>query len=99
MASLSTQILLCTLGLTSLGFSAAVETVSRDVLQETPYCNSHYMVQFGDTCWDIIARYGSNFTINQFLCWNPDINTSCSNLIPERPVCVGVRWPGPQCYD
>jgi hypothetical protein len=38
MASLSTQILLCTLGLTSLGFSAAVETVSRDVLQETPYC-------------------------------------------------------------
>ncbi|KAJ5890851.1 uncharacterized protein N7473_007079 [Penicillium subrubescens] len=98
MPSLCTRILVCTLGLASLGLSAAVENVSPGVAGETPYCNMHYTVQSGDTCWDVILQYGS-FTINQFLCWNPDINASCTNLIPGRPVCVGVRWPGPRCYD
>lgn len=38
MASFCTKILLCTLGLASLGLSTAVETLSHDVVEETPYC-------------------------------------------------------------
>lgn len=38
MASFCTRILLFTVGLASSGLSAAVEVLSHDVVEETPYC-------------------------------------------------------------
>lgn len=55
--------------------------------------NLYYQVQNGDTCWDIVERNENTFTMGQLLCWNPDINPACSNLIPGRDVCVGVVRP------
>ncbi|KAJ5480849.1 hypothetical protein N7539_006743 [Penicillium diatomitis] len=97
MASFCMKVLLCTLGLTTLGLSAAVESVQEHDTEARSYCNLHYTVQAGDTCWDICNNYGYAFTIKQLLCWNPEINTSCTNLIPGRSVCVGVRGAGPKC--
>jgi len=59
--------------------------------------NQFYMVQHGDTCWDIVSQSQNTFTMNQLLCWNPDINPWCSNLIPGRNVCIGVVNPGLLC--
>ncbi|OQD73660.1 hypothetical protein PENDEC_c014G00185 [Penicillium decumbens] len=85
-----------TLGVASLALSAAI---NNDVLQSredavpaqvTPSCNLYYRVQYGDTCWDIITHNNNSFGVKQLMCWNPDINDSCSNLIPGHDVCVGV---------
>ncbi|KAJ5201803.1 uncharacterized protein N7498_006466 [Penicillium cinerascens] len=95
------QAMFLTLGVASLALSAAI---NNDVLQsregkdpepaQAPFgCSLFYRVQIGDTCWDIISRNENTFTIRQLLCWNPDINPTCSNLIPGRDVCVGVVSP------
>ncbi|EPS30705.1 hypothetical protein POX_b02291 [Penicillium oxalicum] len=97
MASVLTRILLYALGLATLGSSATLNDLSQRDVQETTDCNMHYTVQQGDTCWDICNNYGYSFTINQLLCWNPEINTSCTNLIAGRSICVGVKGAGPKC--
>ncbi|CAI7635971.1 unnamed protein product [Penicillium bialowiezense] len=56
-----------------------------------------YSVQYGDTCWDIIARFNNKFTISELLCWNSEINPTCSNLIPGRTLCVAVGATAPVC--
>lgn len=57
----------------------------------------NYSISIGDTCWDIIARFNNQFTIAELLCWNSEINPSCSNLIPGRKLCVAVGESAPQC--
>ncbi|OKP00965.1 hypothetical protein PENSUB_7546 [Penicillium subrubescens] len=52
-------------------------------------CNAFYLVESGDTCYDIMTSYG-NFTLSQFYSWNPAVETSCSGLQPGYYVCVGV---------
>ncbi|KAJ5273482.1 hypothetical protein N7478_008607 [Penicillium angulare] len=98
------QVVVMTLGLASLALSAAVDknlagvSVERDTVPEdvgdssryVPRCNSFYKVQQGDTCWDIITQNEDALTMDQLLCWNPDINPWCSNLIPGRNICTGV---------
>lgn len=69
-----------------------------DLLRESGQPNTVTGIGFdivitGDTCWDIIARHGNTFTMSQLLCWNAEINHSCSNLIPGRRVCVKVEHP------
>ncbi|KAJ6104407.1 hypothetical protein N7523_010727 [Penicillium sp. IBT 18751x] len=89
------------LGMASLALSAAINdnaVQNRDAkvaepAQISPSCTLLYRVQPGDTCWDIISRNGNTFTMKQLLCWNPDINSNCSNLIPGRDLCVGVESP------
>ncbi|KAJ5804866.1 hypothetical protein N7474_010753 [Penicillium riverlandense] len=82
------------LGLTSLAVSNPIDT---DPMQVVPACNLYYTVQNGDTCWDIISRNENTITMKQLLCWNPDVNPSCSNLIPGRYICIGVGTNGPAC--
>lgn len=41
---------------------------------------SIYQVQEEDTCQGIIASTKTNITDTQFLAWNPNINSLCSNL-------------------
>lgn len=42
-------------------------------------CNV-YQVQDGDTCDSIIRTHAKGISGSQFLAWNPNINTLCSNL-------------------
>lgn len=55
-----------------------------------------YTVASGDTCISITAAYG--LPLQQFLAWNPSINTGCDNLLAETDVCVsipgGAAWNG-----
>ncbi|WPH04724.1 Hypothetical protein R9X50_00761900 [Acrodontium crateriforme] len=55
----------------------------------TSDCKSFYDVQAGDTCDDIVNKYGT-FTLNDFYQWNPAISSKCTNLQPGYYVCVGV---------
>ncbi|KAJ5128669.1 hypothetical protein N7448_002386 [Penicillium atrosanguineum] len=88
-------------GVASLALSAAINhdaVQNRDgkvaePVQFSPDCSLFYRIQIGDTCWDIITRNENTFTIKQLMCWNPDINPNCSNLIPGRDICVGVINP------
>ncbi|KAJ5934821.1 hypothetical protein N7466_004368 [Penicillium verhagenii] len=89
------------LGLASLALSVPVEPKA-DQMEASPdsynpRCNQFYKIQHGDTCWDIVSENENTFTMDQLLCWNPDINPWCSNLIPGRNVCVGVTNPGQLC--
>ncbi|KAJ5579972.1 uncharacterized protein N7459_005957 [Penicillium hispanicum] len=102
---LSCTRLFWTLGLVPLALSAAIsnEAAKNASAQNvapyrvTPYCNLVARIRRGDTCFDIIDRTDDTITLTQFLCWNPDVNPSCTNLIPGRDVCVGVVYPGPVC--
>ncbi|KAJ5108940.1 hypothetical protein N7456_005615 [Penicillium angulare] len=98
MVRTSGQVFVMALGFASLALSAAIErdTISEDVGDSNKYvprCNSFYKVQQGDTCWDIITQNENALTMDQLLCWNPDINPWCSNLIPGRNICTGVANP------
>ncbi|KAJ5329189.1 hypothetical protein N7452_009579 [Penicillium brevicompactum] len=101
----------CILGLASLGTASAIardvireniDILARQTQESTPpakeaYCLQNYSISIGDTCWDIIARFNNQFTIAELLCWNSEINPSCSNLIPGRNLCVAVGASAPQC--
>ncbi|CAI7578689.1 hypothetical protein N7533_003169 [Penicillium manginii] len=100
MPAFYSSIIIWGLGLASLSAAAPLEhTVptskvsTQDKLQMNPACDLFYEVQIGDTCWDIITQSKNTFTINQLLCWNPNINQHCTNLIPGRNICVGVAYP------
>ncbi|KAJ5156758.1 hypothetical protein N7492_009561 [Penicillium capsulatum] len=104
MVSSCTRVVLWALGIASVALSSPVDMpVSTDVskseqpLQMDPNCNLFYIIQKGDTCWDIISRNENTITIKQLMCWNPDINPWCSNLIPGRNVCIGVNSAGSLC--
>ncbi|KAI5865101.1 carbohydrate-binding module family 50 protein [Durotheca rogersii] len=53
-------------------------------------CTEIYTVLAGDRCIDIIAKYGSAFTLQEFYSWNPQVNSACTNLYIGQQVCVGV---------
>ncbi|KAL4977418.1 hypothetical protein BDW66DRAFT_158791 [Aspergillus desertorum] len=55
----------------------------------TSTCNAYYLVQNGDTCYDIQDIYG-DFTLSEFYSWNPSISSGCSGLEPGYYVCVGM---------
>ncbi|RJE24636.1 LysM domain protein [Aspergillus sclerotialis] len=52
-------------------------------------CNAFYLIEGGDTCYDITADYG-NFTLSEFYSWNPAVGDDCSGLQAGYYVCVGV---------
>ncbi|KAJ5225417.1 hypothetical protein N7468_006642 [Penicillium chermesinum] len=83
--------LLCTLGLGNFVFSAAIQKEEMSKNNETKWTG------YGDTCWDIVNRNENTLTVGQLLCWNPDINPQCSNLIPGHIVCVGYYGAAPLC--
>ncbi|KAI0449632.1 carbohydrate-binding module family 50 protein [Xylaria acuta] len=51
-------------------------------------CNRFYLVQSGDVCDTIVAKYG--IALSNFYAWNPAVGSSCTTLIPGDYVCVGV---------
>ncbi|KAI1754021.1 hypothetical protein F4782DRAFT_528948 [Xylaria castorea] len=51
-------------------------------------CDSCYLVADGDSCSGI--ETSKNITLAEFLAWNPDLNSGCSNLEIGYHYCVGV---------
>ena len=51
-------------------------------------CKSYHQVKSGDSCWSIYTAAG--VTLNQFLSWNKQVDSSCSNLWLGYYVCTGV---------
>ncbi|KAK4665398.1 hypothetical protein QC763_401460 [Podospora pseudopauciseta] len=51
-------------------------------------CWLFHTVETGDTCEIIAASYG--VTLAQFYAWNPEINSTCTNLWLGFAVCVGA---------
>lgn len=52
-----------------------------------PECDD-YVVQSGDTCIDIAAKF-SGISYQQIVAWNPTINPYCTNLLVGHNICVG----------
>ncbi|KAL3433375.1 hypothetical protein BDV09DRAFT_186749 [Aspergillus tetrazonus] len=52
-----------------------------------PECDD-YVVQIGDTCIDIAAKF-SGISYQQIVAWNPTINPYCTNLLVGHNICVG----------
>ncbi|KAF7354410.1 hypothetical protein MVEN_01130000 [Mycena venus] len=50
-------------------------------------CTTYYTVQSGDNCNLIEAKY--NISFSDFLHWNPEVTTTCSNLALAS-YCVGI---------
>jgi hypothetical protein len=51
-------------------------------------CDSCYKVVEGDSCSGIF--FSKNITSAEFLAWNPDLNSGCTNLEIGYNYCVGV---------
>ncbi|KAI0861730.1 hypothetical protein F4860DRAFT_474929 [Xylaria cubensis] len=51
-------------------------------------CDSCYKVVDGDSCSGI--ETSKNITLAEFLAWNPDLNSGCTNLEIGYNYCVGV---------
>ncbi|KAH7925017.1 hypothetical protein BV22DRAFT_1129366 [Leucogyrophana mollusca] len=76
--------------------SAATTTTTSSVSAATPSnvapgtvtasCTAYHTVVSGDTCYLIEGEYG--ITDAQFLAWNPEINSGCTNLIIGEAYCV-----------
>ncbi|KAM5541623.1 hypothetical protein V8D89_004813 [Ganoderma adspersum] len=49
-------------------------------------CTAYYTVQSGDSCDVIDTQF--NITLTQFLTWNPEINSQCSNILAGVQYCV-----------
>lgn len=52
-------------------------------------------VTSGDTCISIAATYG--LPMQQFLAWNPSINSGCTNLLADTDICVSI--PGGEVWN
>lgn len=56
---------------------------------EPPNCNKWHVVEDGDTCETVPAKYG--ITKKQFLAWNPAVSSDCTeNFWLGQAYCVGV---------
>ena len=51
-------------------------------------CNKFYLVQSGDTCYDIAAN--NSISLTTFYDWNPAVDTSCAHLDIGDYVCIGI---------
>lgn len=55
----------------------------------TSKCANYYQVKSGDTCANIVAKYGT-FSLSDFYSWNPAVGSDCASLWTGYYVCVGV---------
>ncbi|KAI0847482.1 LysM domain-containing protein [Daldinia vernicosa] len=85
-------------GTTSSGNATTTTTATRSTTTGPPQpeqtgiistCTSYYKVGSGDTCSQIVDKYGT-FTLKDFLSWNPAVGSDCSQLFIGYYVCVGI---------
>jgi LysM repeat protein len=53
-------------------------------------CTEYYLVKQGDFCAKIVADFKNRFTLADFLKWNPDARSDCTNLLAGYYACVAV---------
>lgn len=53
-------------------------------------CVDWYYVRSNDTCQGIVDYYRGLFSLSDFFSWNPDVGTSCENLLAGYFVCTGL---------
>lgn len=51
-------------------------------------CDTFYLVESGDGCYDIAAEHGID--LSDFYAWNPAVGDTCTGLWANYYVCVGV---------
>jgi hypothetical protein len=51
-------------------------------------CKTFYKAVSGDGCWAIANANG--ITLDQFLAWNPAVQSDCSALWPDYYYCIGI---------
>ncbi|KAK9778158.1 hypothetical protein SCAR479_05128 [Seiridium cardinale] len=54
-------------------------------------CTVTYVVQSGDYCNKIRDQFNDTWSLDDFYSWNPEVDSSCSNLYPGEVVCVGMN--------
>ncbi|EFQ99447.1 LysM domain-containing protein [Nannizzia gypsea CBS 118893] len=52
-------------------------------------CNRFHQAVAGDSCYVIANKYGT-FTVEQFIKWNPAVNSDCSALFLGYYYCIGI---------
>ena len=55
----------------------------------SPLCNAWYYIKAGENCDTIVKKFG-NFTMEDFIGWNPAAGTDCSGLWAKTYCCIGV---------
>ncbi|KAF8537777.1 hypothetical protein BDD12DRAFT_780083 [Trichophaea hybrida] len=75
------------------GLNAQCTDMKADDLICLPIPCTTYTVQSGDTCNSVAAA--RRITTQQFMSWNPSINSGCTNLLAGLDYCV--RAPGATC--
>ncbi|KAK7423417.1 hypothetical protein QQZ08_009095 [Neonectria magnoliae] len=60
-------------------------------------CNRWHLVVAGQTCENVMNKYGRFMTLEQLHEWNPELHQDCSGLYADYWICVSVRsiWPEP----
>ncbi|KFY07430.1 hypothetical protein V492_07145 [Pseudogymnoascus sp. VKM F-4246] len=58
---------------------------------QVAYCNKWKLVNPGDTCASIQARYSTSMSLDDFKKWNPAIGANCTSLFADYYVCVGIQ--------
>lgn len=56
----------------------------------TPPGVKYHLATTSDTCADLVTKYGSVFTLDQFYAWNPAVGASCQSLWLGYYYCVGI---------
>ncbi|PIL32555.1 hypothetical protein GSI_05258 [Ganoderma sinense ZZ0214-1] len=68
------------------GYCVAGPAAGTGTITPSQGCTAYYTVQSGDSCGVIDAQF--NITLTQFLTWNPEINSQCSNILAGIQYCV-----------
>ena len=75
--------------------STASTTTTSAVATPTPTqagmvsgCTEFYEAQPDDGCYAIATEYG--ITLDEFVDWNPAVNSNCSGLWPDYYYCVAI---------
>ncbi|KAK2760016.1 hypothetical protein FQN54_002752 [Arachnomyces sp. PD_36] len=73
--------------------TSTIETVfppEKTQAGQPSYCNNWHYVGVGDTCEDIVGGT-SRMTMEEFLEWNPELDSDCSGLYHGWWVCIGIQ--------
>lgn len=69
-----------------IGYCVSGPPLGSGSLRPSQGCTDYYTVQPGDTCTVIDTTKG--ITLAQFLAWNPEVNSQCSNIQGGVQYCV-----------
>lgn len=66
--------------------ASPVPSPHQDGIKE--YCKTYYMAVKGDTCANVVSKYGINMEL--FIKWNPAVDNACNGFWASYYYCVAV---------